>query len=224
MSKRKNYEIQQSNNNTDDLRTQEFDPESRPVSLYTRIDESAMIPDYFEIVQMRKDTKSSDQASDNFSEDDYSIPEYENPYTQIKAVSDNHLYAIPKIEITDHTFSLSALHADQRDNKEDTLQSIDTQWTEVTSTIRKCTDWCEQYTGRNSMQIQHSNSDQHNINTCVSDETGTLDEGSNFRNDRALNRLFIEKFRSDVFLSNPHLDKNCIKVIRQGTQNERKSS
>ncbi|VDI39234.1 Hypothetical predicted protein [Mytilus galloprovincialis] len=92
MSKRKNYEIQQSNNSTDDLRAQEFDHESRPVSLYTRIDESAMIPDYFEIVQMRKDTKSSDQASDNFSEDDYSIPEYENPYTQIKAVSDNHLY------------------------------------------------------------------------------------------------------------------------------------
>ncbi|XP_076115898.1 uncharacterized protein LOC143083538 isoform X1 [Mytilus galloprovincialis] len=226
MSKRKNYEIQQSNNNTDDLRAQEFDHESRPVSLYTRIDESAMIPDYFEIVQMRKDTKSSDQASDNSSEDDYSIPEYENPYTQIKAVSDNHLYAIPKIEITDHTFSLSALLGDQRDNKEDTSQSLDTQWTEVTSTIRKCTDWCEQYTDRKSMQIQYNNrnSVEHNRNACVLDETETLEGGTNFRNDRVLNRLFIEKFRSDVFLSNPHLDENSKNIKDQGTKNERKSS
>ncbi|CAC5420353.1 NRCAM [Mytilus coruscus] len=226
MSKRGNYQFQQRNNSTDDVQANGFDFESRPVSLYTRIDESAMIPDYFEIVQMRRCTRNSDHSSDNSSEEDYCIPEYENPYTLIKAVSENHLYAIPKFNITEHTFSLSALNAAPRDNKEYTLQMLDIQWTEITSTIRRCTDWCEQYTGRNSMQLQHKkrNSDDPNRKSRVLDETDTIEGGTNFRNDRVFNRLFIEKFRSDVFLSTPRLDENSKEIIGQGSKNERKSS
>ncbi|XP_071123685.1 neuroglian-like [Mytilus edulis] len=228
MSKSGNYQFQESTYSNDDVhvQTNEIDVNSRPVSLYTRIDESVMIPDYFEIVQMRRYTRTSDQSSEQSSEDHYSIPEFENPYTQIKAVSDNHLYAIPTIEITEHTFSLSALNAEPRDHKEDTSQLLDTQWTAVTSTIRKCTDWCEQYTDRKSIQMQHNNrnSVEYNRNACVLDETKTLEGGTHFRNDRVFNRLFVEKFRSDVFLSTPHLDENNKNIKGQGTKNERKSS